>query len=128
MCTKLLLQCTRKWCRTSKVYRCTRTILKIRSTATDGKQKAQEREWSTETSDSKFHIPAITYGNRNIMTQNSQEHSTSNSVQLPLPTLDLADSEIFLENREETQIAEPLCTNGATLEKAPDAPNAPVHQ
>ena len=111
-----------------KVYRHTRTMLKIRSTPTDGKQKAQEREWSTETSDSKFHIPAIPYGNRNITTENSQENSNSNSVQLPLSTLDLPESENFSENREESQIAEPLCTNGTTLGNAPDAPNAPVHQ
>ena len=32
-----------------KVYRCTRTTLKIRSTPTDGEQKAQMTEWSTET-------------------------------------------------------------------------------
>ena len=32
-----------------KVYRHTRTMLKIRSTPTDGEQNAQMREWSTET-------------------------------------------------------------------------------
>ena len=32
-----------------RVYRCTRSMLKIRSTLTDGKQKSQMREWSTET-------------------------------------------------------------------------------
>ena len=65
-----------------------------------------------------------------MMTENSQGHSISNSVQPPLPTLDLpdVDSENFSENKEESQIAEPLCTNGTTLENAPDAPNAPVHQ
>ena len=67
----------------------TRTVLKIRSTPTDGKQKAQMREWSTETDNVEFHIPAIPYGNRDLMVENSQEHSSSNSVQPPLPTLDL---------------------------------------
>ena len=33
----------------AKVYRHTRTMLRIRSTPTDGDQKAQMREWSTET-------------------------------------------------------------------------------
>ena len=42
-----------------KVYRCTRSMLKIRSTPTDGKQKVQMREWSTETDNTKYHIPAI---------------------------------------------------------------------
>ena len=62
------------------------------------------REWSTETDNAKFHIPAIPYGNRNIMVEN--------------------ESENFSENREESQIAEPLCTNGTTHGR-PDAPFAP---
>ena len=43
----------------TKVYRHTRSMLKIRSTPTDGEQKAHMREWSTETDNAKFHIPAI---------------------------------------------------------------------
>ena len=42
-------------------------------------------------------------------------------------TLDLPESEFFSKNREESQLAEPLCTGGTTLENAPDTPNAPVH-
>ena len=60
------------------------------------------------------------------MVENSQDKSSTNSVQLPLPTLDLPNSENFSENREESQLAEPLCTDGTTLENAPDAPNALV--
>ena len=110
----------------SKVYRCTRTMLKIRSTLTNGEQKAQMREWSTETDNTEFHIPAIPYGNRNVMVKNSQEHTSPSSLTPPLPTLDLPESENFSENREESQIAEPLCTSGTTLGNALDAPNAPV--
>ena len=80
------------------------------------------REWMPEEENAKFHIPAIPYGNRKLTVKNSQEHSSSNSVQPPLPTLDLPDSENFLENREESQLAGPLCTDGTTLENAPDAP------
>ena len=110
-----------------KVYRHTRTMLKIRSTPTDGKQTAQMREWSTETDNAEFHIPAIPYGNRNLTVKKSQEHSSSNSVQPPLPTLDLPESENSSENREEnSQLGGPLCTSGTTLENASDAPNAPV--
>ena len=58
-----------------RVYRHTRTMLKIRPTPTDGEQKAQMREWSTETDNVEFHIPAIPYGNRNVVVKNSQEHS-----------------------------------------------------
>ena len=57
------------------------------------------------------------------MIENSQRYASSNTVQPPLSRLDLPDSD-FLENREERQIAEPLCTDGATLENAPDAQNA----
>ena len=42
-------------------------------------------------------------------------------MQLPLPRLDLPVSD-FSENREESQIAEPLCTDDTALE--PDAQNA----
>ena len=97
---------------------------KLRSTPTDGEQKAAMREWSTETDNTKFHIHAIPYGNRNVMVKNSQEHSSPSSLTLPLPTLDLPEN--FSENREESQIAEPLCTSGTTLGNEPDAPNAPV--
>ena len=107
-----------------KVYRHTRSMLKIRFTPTDGEQKAQMREWSTETENFKSHTPAIPYENRDCVIKNSQGHSSSNSVHPPLPTLDLPESD-FSENREESQIAEPLCTNGTTLENAPDAPSAP---
>ena len=103
-----------------RVYRCTRTMLKMRLTPTDGEQKAQMREWSTETDNVEFHIPAIPNGNRNLMVENSHEHSSSNSVQPPLPTLNLQESENFSENREEnSQLAEPLCTSGTTFENAP---------
>ena len=101
-------------------------MLKIRSTPTDGEQKTKMREWSIETDNVEFHIPAIPYGNRNLMVENSQEHSSSSSLTPPLPALDLPESENFSENREKSQIAEPLCTSGTTLGNAPDAPNAPV--
>ena len=74
-----------------KVYRHTRKMLKIRSTPTDGKQKAQLREWSTETQNVESYIPAIPYENRDCVIKNFQRHSASNSVQLPLPTLDLLE-------------------------------------
>ena len=75
--------------RQPKVYRCTRTMLKIRSTPTDGEQKAQMREWSTDTEKAEFHIPAIPNGNRNVTVKNFPEHSLPSGLTLPLPTLDL---------------------------------------
>ena len=58
------------------------------------------REWSTETD--KFHIPTIPYGNRNVMVENSQEHSSPSSLAPLLPALDLPESVNFSENREES--------------------------
>ena len=83
----------------------------------DGEQKAKMREWLTETENAEFHIPAIPYGNRNVMAENSQEHSSPSSLTSPLPTLDLPESE--------SQITEPLCTSGTILGNAPDAQIAP---
>ena len=62
-----------------QVYGHTRSMLKIRSTPMDGEQKAQMREWSTETDNAEFHIPAIPYGNRNFTVKNSQGHSLPSS-------------------------------------------------
>ena len=108
-----------------KVYRHTRSMLKIRSTPTDGELKAQTREWSTETEVVMFQTPAVSFGRRNCMVENSQGHSLPSGLTLPLPSLDLRESKNFSENREESQIAEPLCTNGTTLGNALDAPFAP---
>ena len=74
-----------------RVYRYTRTMLKQRSTPTEGKQIAQMKEWSTETRNVESHVPAIPYGNRDCVIENSQRYASSNSVQPPLPTLDLLE-------------------------------------
>ena len=72
-----------------------------------------------------FQVPAVPYERRNLTVKNSQGHSSPSSLMLPLPTLDLPDSENFSENRKESQIAEPHgCTSGTTLGNAPDAPIA----
>ena len=103
-----------------KVYRCTRSSLKIRSTPTDGKQKAQMEEWMPEKENVQVLVPAIPYGNRNSMVKNSQDKSSSNNVQLPLPILDLPNTQNFSEMREEHgQLAGPWCTRGTTMENAP---------
>ena len=68
-----------------KVYRCTRTMLKIRSTPTEGKQTGQTREWMTESRESESTIPAISNMVRDSVHENSQENAPSNPVQLTLP-------------------------------------------
>ena len=53
------------------------------------------REWSTETENTEFHIPAIPYGNTNVTVKNYQGHSLPSSLAPPLPSFDLPESEIF---------------------------------
>ena len=67
-----------------KVYRHTRTMLKIRSTPTEGKQTAQMKEWTTETRSIESNIPAIPYGTRDCVIENSQRYASSNTVQSPV--------------------------------------------
>ena len=105
-----------------RVYRCTRTMLKIRSTPTEGAQTAQMKEWTTESRSIESNTPAIPYRTRDCAIKNSQRYTSSNTVQPPLLSLDLPDSENPSENREESQTAEPLCTDGVTLDE-PDAQN-----
>ena len=80
------------------------------------------KEWTTESRTVKSNTPATPYGIRDCSIENSQEYSSSDTVQLPLPRLDLPVSD-FSENREESQIAEPLCTDDTALE--PDAQCTP---
>ena len=94
-------------------------MLKIRSTPTEGKQRAQMKEWTADTRSTESNVPAIPYGTRDCATENSQRYASSNTVQPPLPSLDLPDSENL-----KSQIAEPLCTDGTSLENTPDAQNA----
>ena len=81
------------------------------------------KEWTTESRSVKSNTPAIPYGIRDCSVESTQENTSSDTVQLPLPRLDLPVSE-FSENREESQTAEPLCTDDTALE-TPDAQCTP---
>ena len=63
-----------------KVYRHTRTMLKIRATPTEGEQTAQIKEWSTETRSIESNIPAIPSETRDCAIENSQRYASSNTV------------------------------------------------
>ena len=78
----------------------TRSSLKIRSTPTDGEAKAQMKEWMSEKETTQVLAPAISYGNRTSTVENSQDRSSSSSLTLPLPTLDLPNIQIFFRNEE----------------------------
>ena len=55
-----------------RVYKHTRTMLKIRSTPTEGKQTAQMKEWTTESRSIESNTPAIPYGITDCSIKNSQ--------------------------------------------------------
>ena len=78
------------------------------------------KKWTTESRSVESNTPAIPHGIRDCSTQNSQENTSYDTVQPPLPRLDLPISDSS-ENREESH-AEPLCTHDTALE--PDAQNA----
>ena len=100
-----------------KVYRHTRTMLKIRSTPTEGIQTGQMKEWMTESRKSESNFPAIPNMVRDSVHENSQENTSSDPVQSPLPRLALPLAAFdfdFSEDGEET--VESLCTDEPALQ------------
>ena len=71
-----------------KVYRRTRSMLKIRSTPTEAKQTGHMNNQSTEPEKAEFHTPAIPNMVRDCVKENSLENISPGPVQLTLPTLD----------------------------------------
>ena len=82
-----------------RVYRHTRTMLKVRYTPTEDEQTAQMKEWTTESRSVESNTSVIPCGIRDCSIKNSQENTSSNTVQPPLPRLDLPASD-FSENRQ----------------------------
>ena len=97
-----------------KVYRCTRTMLKIRSPPTEVDWTGHMKEWMTESRRSESNIPAIPNRVRDSVHENSQENISPDPMQLMLPRLDLPLAAFDSEDREE--IAESLCTDETALE------------
>ena len=71
-----------------KVYRRTRSMLKIRSTPTEAEQTGYRNSQSTEPEKSEFHTPAIPNMVRDCVQENSLENVSPDSAQMTLPTLD----------------------------------------
>ena len=97
-----------------KVYRHTKTTLKIRSTPTEVKQTGHIKDWLTESRKSESNILAIPNTVRDSVYENSQENVSPDPVQSSLPRLDLPQAAFDSEDREE--IAESLCTDETALE------------
>ena len=68
-----------------KVYRHTRTMLKIRSTPTEAKQTGYMNDQSTESEKAEYYIPAIPITVRDCVKENSLENISPDPVQLTLP-------------------------------------------
>ena len=103
-----------EWHRTAKVYRYTRTTLKIRSTLTDVEWTGHLKDYSTEIRKSESRIPAIPNTVRDSVHENSLKNISPDPVQSTLPRLDFPQAAFESEDREE--IAESLCTNETALE------------
>ena len=97
-----------------KVYRRTRTMLKIRSTPRQVEQTGHIIDWMTESKRSESNIPANPNTVRDSVHENSQENISQDPVQLTLPRLDLPRAAFDSEDREE--IAESLCTDETALQ------------
>ena len=85
-----------------KVYRRTRTMLKIRCTLTDVKQTGYRNSQSTESEKAEFHTPAIPNTSRNCVEHNSAENISQDLVQLTTSDTEASASFDFeWEEREE---------------------------
>ena len=71
-----------------KVYRRTRSMLKIRCPLTEVKQTGYRNSQLTESEKAEFHTPAILNTARNYIEENSLENVSPDLVQLTVPTLD----------------------------------------
>ena len=88
-----------------KVYRRTRSMLKIRCTLTEVEQTGYRNSQLTESEKAEFHTPAIPNMVRNCVKENSLENVSADPVQMTLPTYPQASAVSFdskLEEREET--------------------------
>ena len=106
-----------------KVYRRTRSMLKIRCTLTEVKQTGYRNSQLTESEKAEFHTPAIPNMVRNCLEENSLENVSQDLVQMPVPTLDTypqasaAPFDSKSEEREEiTDVSSPTLTPAPTLE------------
>ena len=100
-----------------KVYRRTRSMLKIRCTPTEVKQTGYSNSQSTESEKAEFHTPAIPNMTRNYVKHNSAENISQDLVQLTVPTPDTTSFDFESEEREEiADVPAPALTTAPALE------------
>ena len=104
-----------------KVYRRTRTMLKIRCTPTEVEQTGYRNNQSTESEKAEFHTPAITNMTRNCVKNNSAENISQDLVQPIVTKPDTQASASFdFESEEREEIADvpaPALTSAPALER-----------
>ena len=86
-----------------KVYRITRSMLKIRCTLTEVEQIGYRNSQSTESEKAEFHTPAIPNMARNYIEENSLENVSPDLVQPTVPTPDTQASASFDSKSEERE-------------------------
>ena len=99
-----------------KVYRRTRSMLKIRSTLTEVEQTGYRKSQWTELEKAEFHTPAIPNMVRNCVQENSLENVSADPVQMTLPTYPQASAVSFDSKSEERE--EITDTSAPALEMA----------
>ena len=87
-----------------KVYRRTRTMLKIRCTPTEVEQTGYRNSQSAESEKAVFHTPAIPNMTRNYVERNSAENISQDLVQPTVTTPDTAS--LDFESEERVEIAD----------------------
>ena len=103
-----------------KVHRCTRTMLKIRSTPTAVKRTEHMKDYPTEIRKSESSTSAISNTARDSVHKNSLENISPDLVQLTLPRLDLPHVPFDSKSEDRGEIAESLCTDGTATLEMPD--------
>ena len=88
-----------------KVYRHTRTMLKIRSTPTEVEQTGYMNDQSTELKEAEPHTPAIPNMVRDCVKENSLENISPDPVQSTLPRLDLPRAPFDSKSEDREEIA-----------------------
>ena len=106
--------------RQPKVYRRTRSMLKIRSTPTEAEQTGYMNSQSTEPEKANFHTLAIPNTVRDCAKENSLENVSPDPVQSTLPRLDLPQAPFDSKSEDREEIAEPLCTDGTAPLEIPE--------
>ena len=111
-----------------KVYRRTRSMLKIRSTPTEAEQTGYMNSQLTEPEKDEFHTPTVPNMVRDCVKENSLENISPDPVQSTLPRLDTLPWAPFdSKSEDKEEIAEPLCTNRNAPLEIPEEQERSTH-